>query len=35
MADMGVLGAASGKIYQYLNFDKVKDYTDVAGTVAA
>ncbi|MEO7129365.1 MAG: bifunctional aconitate hydratase 2/2-methylisocitrate dehydratase, partial [Rhodoferax sp.] len=33
MADMGVLQAASGQIYQYLNFDKVKDYTDIADTV--
>lgn len=33
MADMGVLTASSGKIYQYLNFDKVKDYTDMADTV--
>jgi aconitate hydratase 2 / 2-methylisocitrate dehydratase len=35
MSDMGVLTAASDKIYQYLNFDQVKDYTDVAATVAA
>jgi aconitate hydratase 2/2-methylisocitrate dehydratase len=33
MADMGVLTAASDKVYQYLNFDKVKDYTDLADTV--
>ena len=33
MADMGVLTAASEKIYQYLNFDQVKDYTDLADTV--
>jgi aconitate hydratase 2/2-methylisocitrate dehydratase len=33
MADMGVLTAASDKIYQYLNFDKVKDYTDAAASV--
>ncbi len=33
MADMGVLTAASDKIYQYLNFDQVKDYTDAAQTV--
>lgn len=33
MADMGVLTAASDKIYQYLNFDQVKDYTDMADTV--
>ncbi|MDF2462756.1 MAG: aconitase [Ramlibacter sp.] len=35
MADMGVLTAASDKIYQYLNFDKVSDYTAAADTVAA
>ncbi|MEO5669297.1 MAG: bifunctional aconitate hydratase 2/2-methylisocitrate dehydratase [Ramlibacter sp.] len=35
MADMGVLTAASDKVYQYLNFDKVKDYTDVANAVPA
>jgi aconitate hydratase 2/2-methylisocitrate dehydratase len=33
MTDMGVLTATSGKIYQYLNFDKVQDYTDAAATV--
>ncbi len=33
MADMGVLTAASKTVYQYLNFDKVKDYTDLAETV--
>ena len=33
MADMGVLTAASDQIYQYLNFDKVSDYTDLADTV--
>ena len=33
MADMGVLTAASDTVYQYLNFDKVKDYTDAADTV--
>jgi aconitate hydratase 2 / 2-methylisocitrate dehydratase len=30
---MGVLTAASEKIYQYLNFDIVKRYTDVAASV--
>ena len=35
MADMGVLSAASDTVYQYLNFDKVKDYTDMADTVPA
>ncbi len=33
MADMGVLTAASDTVYQYLNFDQVKDYTDVAEKV--
>ena len=33
MADMTVLTAASEHIYQYLNFDQVKDYTDLADTV--
>lgn len=35
ISDMGVLTADSGKIYQYLNFDQVKDYTDMADTVTA
>ena len=26
LADMGVLTAASGKVYQYLNFDKMPDF---------
>ncbi|MES2879499.1 MAG: bifunctional aconitate hydratase 2/2-methylisocitrate dehydratase [Pseudomonadota bacterium] len=33
MADMSVLTAASDKIYQYLNFDKVQDYKDAAASV--
>ena len=33
MADMGVLTAVSDTVYQYLNFDQVKDYTDLAETV--
>ncbi len=33
MADMGVLTAASDKVYQYLNFDRIGDYTDAAATV--
>ncbi len=33
LADMGVLNAASAKIYQYLNFDKVQEYADQANTV--
>jgi aconitate hydratase 2/2-methylisocitrate dehydratase len=35
MADMGVLTAASSQIYQYLNFDKIEDYTEVAEKVTA
>lgn len=35
MVDMGVLTAASDKVYQYLNFDKIADFKDVADTVAA
>ena len=35
MADMQVLTVGSDKIYQYLNFDQVKDYTDLAETVKA
>jgi aconitate hydratase 2/2-methylisocitrate dehydratase len=33
LADMGVLTAASDTVYQYLNFDKISDYTDAADTV--
>jgi len=35
MADMGVLTAASGKIYQYLNFDQIEDFRKAADTVPA
>ncbi|MDZ7921650.1 bifunctional aconitate hydratase 2/2-methylisocitrate dehydratase [Rhodoferax sp.] len=35
LADMGVLTAASDKVYQYLNFDKISDYTESAATVNA
>jgi hypothetical protein len=28
LADMGVLTAASDTVYQYLNFDKIVDYTE-------
>ncbi len=35
LADMGVLTAASDKVYQYLNFDKISDYTEAAETVKA
>ncbi len=33
MADMGVINAASDKIYQYLNFDQIEDFKEVADTV--
>ena len=33
MADMQVLTAASDKVYQYLNFDKVQEFTDAAASV--
>jgi aconitate hydratase 2 / 2-methylisocitrate dehydratase len=33
LADMGVLTAASDTVYQYLNFDKIDDYTESAATV--
>ncbi|MBA3056341.1 MAG: bifunctional aconitate hydratase 2/2-methylisocitrate dehydratase [Gammaproteobacteria bacterium] len=33
MDSVGVLAAVSDTVYQYLNFDKVKDYTDAAATV--
>ena len=35
MVDMGVLTAASGQVYQYLNFDRIADFKDAADTVAA
>ena len=35
MADMGVLMAASGKVYQYLNFDQIEDFRKAADTVPA
>jgi aconitate hydratase 2/2-methylisocitrate dehydratase len=35
LVDMGVLTAASGTVYQYLNFDQIKDFKDQADTVAA
>jgi aconitate hydratase 2/2-methylisocitrate dehydratase len=34
MADMGALTGTSSTVYKYLNFDQVKDYTDVAATVS-
>jgi len=30
-----VLTAASDKIYQYMNFDQIKDFTDAAEKVTA
>ena len=33
LADMGVLTAASDKVYQYLNFDKISEYTESAANV--
>ncbi len=33
LADMGVVTAVSDTVYQYLNFDKISDYTKVASTV--
>jgi aconitate hydratase 2 / 2-methylisocitrate dehydratase len=35
MLDMGVLTAASDTIYQYMNFDKVEEFTAAAATVSA
>jgi len=35
MADIGVINQNGDKIYQYLNFDKIEDYTEVADKVAA
>ena len=35
MADMGVLTAASAKVYQYMNFDQIADFQSVAEKVAA
>ena len=33
MTDMQVLTGASEQLYQYLNFDQVRDYTELADTV--
>ncbi len=35
MLDMGVLNAASESIYQYMNFDKIEEFTDAAEKVGA
>lgn len=33
MADMGVINKSGDQIYQYLNFDKIDDYKDVAAVI--
>jgi len=35
LVDIGVLTAASDTVYQYMNFDQIKDFKDAADTVAA
>jgi aconitate hydratase 2 / 2-methylisocitrate dehydratase len=35
MVDMGVLTAASDKVYQYLNFDRIEDFKKAADTALA
>jgi aconitate hydratase 2 / 2-methylisocitrate dehydratase len=35
MADIGVINASSANIYKYMNFDQIKDFSDVAKTVDA
>jgi aconitate hydratase 2/2-methylisocitrate dehydratase len=35
MADIGVINANGDQIYKYMNFDKIKDFSDVANTVNA
>ena len=35
MADIGVVNENGNKVYQYLNFDKIADYKDVADTIDA
>jgi len=35
MGDMGVIAESGDKIYQYLNFDKIDDYNDVANAIDA
>ena len=35
MSDMGVLTAASDKVYKYLNFDQIEEFTQAADKVAA
>jgi len=33
MADIGVINKQSAEVYQYLNFDKIDDFKEVAETV--
>jgi aconitate hydratase 2/2-methylisocitrate dehydratase len=33
LADMGVINAKAGEVYQYLNFDRIEDYSAVAAKV--
>ena len=35
LADIGVVNQNGDKIYQYLNFDQIEEYTDVAKGVTA
>jgi aconitate hydratase 2/2-methylisocitrate dehydratase len=35
MVDMGVLTAASDKVYKYLNFDQIEEFTNAASGVTA
>ena len=35
LVDMGVLTAASDSVYQYLNFDRIEEFTDAAAGVTA
>ena len=35
MANIGVINANAADIYRYMNFDQIKDYSDVADTVKA
>jgi aconitate hydratase 2 / 2-methylisocitrate dehydratase len=35
LADIGVINANGDKIYQYMNFDQIQEYKDVAETVSA
>ena len=35
MTDMGVLTAASAAVYQYLNFDKIEEFSEAAEKVSA